>query len=653
MGTHQSIKDVPPMAASTSTRTGSTVRPKRSRARGSTVWLFGLALCACTVTATASPSEAYLRPCKFRRKGPTPATNTASATAKPYQSSYRKHRIHNTNLSSILLRATINERDTEKDKKQKRVVSIHTPEDENLSEQSSVEFREPINGSSLLFFADRQQQRMIENGKIDPKKKNGETEPTTRSMWRRRNARSAEEGIRREKTSQLSTLLAKARSIETQGKQYAARTISGLINALAEEVNDLDVEVDARSDTPFSGKQVDAIRIKFSRLGFKPLQMGGLDRAVRQADEQFTDTDITKDLADLSCADEAFDRIDADHNGGLDSDEIALVLNLAAGGSTDEMDERKSTVLKDLASDLVQLYDFNGDGVVDRSEYQSMVEDMAALRKSQKKSQKAKEGKTPEIQEKKDSDAGWLSSVMQLARGMLFSQATDKQKEGDIDTVAVQRVAQKDDVLVDVVDGVLEVTTDTSEGIVDVSDSLQIIDTVSKSLGSITLSDLKIDLRRLLFGAVPILKHITPGGPLILEPFTTTVNGSFSREDMMNSFLLDAGLRRLVARALRRRVRSFRDLIDGAVFFGRSWNMASASAPVVEVPEVTDIEFDDDNRLIITGLARVQTRSDAPQIENAFKVRTRIGTRKGGRTIRLIEPELAFVLECPKSIENT
>jgi hypothetical protein len=60
-------------------------------------------------------------------------------------------------------------------------------------------------------------------------------------MWQRRNARSAEEGIRRENTIQLSSLLAKARSIETRGRQYAARTISGLINALAEEVNDLDV----------------------------------------------------------------------------------------------------------------------------------------------------------------------------------------------------------------------------------------------------------------------------------------------------------------------------------------------------------------------------------------------------------------------------
>jgi hypothetical protein len=296
---------------------------------------------------------------------------------------------------------------------------------------------------------------------------------------------------------------------------------------------------------------------------------------------------------------------------------------------------------------LVQLYDFNGDGVVDRNEYKSMVEDMAALRKSQKKSSpKESEENIPETQDQKEGNSGWVSWAKERVQSMFFSQG----KEADIDTV--QWRAQQRDLFVDVVDDSLEVKTDASEEIVDVSDSLQVMDTMSKSLGSITFSDLKIDLRRLIFGAVPILKHITPGGPLILEPFTTTVNGSFSRDDIMNSFLLDAGLRRLVARALRRRVRSFRDIIDGAVFFGRSWKMTSASAPVVEVPEVTNIEFDDDNRLIITGIARVQTRSDAPQIENAFKVRTRIGTRKEGRTIKLIEPELAFVIECPKSVEQ-
>jgi hypothetical protein len=120
----------------------------------------------------------------------------------------------------------------------------------------------------------------------------------------------------------------------------------------------------------------------------------------------------------------------------------------------------------------------------------------------------------------------------------------------------------------------------------------------------------------------------------------------------MASRLLDAGLRRLVARALRRRVRSFRDLVDGAVFYGRTWNMASKSAPIVEVPELTSVEFDKENRLIMTGRAQVRTSPDAPFIENTFKVRTKIGTRRNGQCIRLVEPELAFVSECPQSWEK-
>jgi hypothetical protein len=151
---------------------------------------------------------------------------------------------------------------------------------------------------------------------------------------------------------------------------------------------------------------------------------------------------------------------------------------------------------------------------------------------------------------------------------------------------------------------------------------------------------------------VPFLKRITPGGPLILEPFMATVTGSFNKDDIKASFLLDAGLRRLVARALRRRVRSFRDLVDGAVFYGRTWNMASESAPMVEVPELTSVQFDEENRIIMTGRAQVQSSPNAPFIENKFKVRTKIGTRKNGQVIRLVEPELAFVLECPESWEH-
>lgn len=126
-----------------------------------------------------------------------------------------------------------------------------------------------------------------------------------------------------------------------------------------------------------------------------------------------------------------------------------------------------------------------------------------------------------------------------------------------------------------------------------------------------------------------------------MKPFTATVTASFNRDDIMNSFLVDAGLRRLVARALSLRVRSVRDLFDGAVFYGRTWKLFEQNAPLVEVPKLQDVQFDTRNRLIITGRAKIRAAPDAPFIENGFKLRTKIGTRDNGRIIGLLEPEIA------------
>jgi len=80
--------------------------------------------------------------------------------------------------------------------------------------------------------------------------------------------------------------------------------------------------------------------------------------------------------------------------------------------------------------------------------------------------------------------------------------------------------------------------------------------------------------------------------------------------------------------------------------------MASKAAPVVEVPKLTNVEFDNENRLIITGRARFRTSPDQPFIENSFKLRTKLGTREDGQYIRLKDPELALVVECPESLER-
>lgn len=460
-----------------------------------------------------------------------------------------------------------------------------------------------------------------------------------RRSWRRRHARSIEEGIRRETSTQLSSLF-NAERLAPNPKKYFARVIAGLIHALADEVIGLEVDVDARRDTPLWNKHINAIQINFSRLGFQPLRMGGLHDAIQSLEDAIPVSEKDRmaedlELSAVSTMDEAFERMDADNSGTLDQEEIAHALNMAASSQSDQQ------LLVRLASQLVSLYDVNGDGVVDREEYQFMVEDMAALREVQKEKQQKRDGV------KKESSGGMFKSIKGL----------------------YQSVVGKDD-------NVTEIETpEAPKSLADAAKELGKDPALNvPGSGTIVFSDMKIDLRRLPFGAIPVVKsvsvkqpwhnrvgsrffliiayQITPGGPLFLEPFTATMIGSFNKDDVMGSALLDAGFRRLVARALRRRVRSFRDIVDGALFVGRSWNMASKQAPVVEVPQLTSVEFDSRNRMVITGRARIQTSPDVPVIENAFKVRTKLGTRKNGRVIRLEQPELALVVECPKAWER-
>mmetsp|Transcript_25061 Transcript_25061/g.59141 ORF Transcript_25061/g.59141 Transcript_25061/m.59141 type:complete len:991 (+) Transcript_25061:84-3056(+) len=460
----------------------------------------------------------------------------------------------------------------------------------------------------------------------------GETSNNKRSLrqlWRKRNARTLEEGIRREQKNKLSVLMNKAliNAKPNQEKSYVERSLMGLLNGLAEEVEDLDIELNTISKTPFWRKEVEEIRINFSRLGFRPIQIGGTNSVVEIETDNVdvvtsssTNTDeeivMAPNIADsnrdeqeegnkdslpsiIDCADEGFDRIDEDGSGTVDKDELAQALNSIAGLKTNE------DTIKELASDLVRLYDDNGDGVVDREEYKRMVEDMAKLRAS-------KEGVN-----QKNPFAAMKDSIQSVSEGI-------SNRAGEVVSAARDKYFS----------GKHEEEEQETE------------------MGSIVLSNVNLDLRRLVFGAFPVIKKITPGGPLILEPFTATVKASFSREDVMGSFLLDAALRRLVARALRVRVRSYRDLVEGAVFVGRQWKMESKAAPVVEVLGLSNVEFDSGDKMIVTGRAKIRADPDAPIVTSTFKLRTKIGTRKNGQVIKLKEPELAFVLECPKALER-
>jgi len=500
---------------------------------------------------------------------------------------------------------------------------------------------------------------------------------------RRRNAQSVEEGIlveediRRGRTKQtvpkLLSLLDKAGVTignKQKGRKYAARTVRGLINALAEEIEDLTVEIDACDDTPMWSKEVSAISINFTRLGFRPLRMGGHEELCINDDRTLSFPNLAayfngrkaasveeqRKLIAMSDPDEAFERFDVDNSGALDPGEIAKALNLAAivgAGSSRVVDDVDIICL---ASDLIQLYDVNGDGVVDRSEYQNMIEDMATLREAQRQRQDSRESSKSEslkqLQEtgKDNNEKGLFSFVKSKIRGLLGWQS-DGQQEQDIEGIV--EVGDNEDIekvgLVhsdDVGD-----SNSVDRPSTNVTEDPKLLDSMAKPLGSIVISDLKIDMRRLMFGAIPVVKRITPGGPLILEPFTVTTRGSFNSDDIIDSFWLTAGLKALVRTVIRRRVGSFRDFSDQAVFYGRQWKLRSESAPFID-PEITKVEFDKNNRLVVTGRARIRTNPGAPIIEQGFKVRTKIGTRKGGRFIKVVEPELALVVECPKWAET-
>jgi Ca2+-binding EF-hand superfamily protein len=489
-------------------------------------------------------------------------------------------------------------------------------------------------------------------------------------FWRRRNVRPLEiHNDDTTKSSQLSTILARATHLETtqqNGRRRGARALVALIHALAEEVRDLDVSVDARPDTPLWGKRVDAVRIQFSRLGFQPLHMGGLDPAFyRRKAAAMQDTvqgafTMDRQFTNLSCPDEAFERMDVDQSGALDQEEIAQALTLAAKSANAKEKLELNEVLRTVAADLVALYDFNGDGVVDRNEYQSMVEDMAALREAQDE----KRNEELERIRIEEEGPGWTGSALNAMRnsvgfakssaGALASYVAgffggNQQDEPTVPSSAT--IIANDAAIVVPMNNDSSTATDCAETNVE-NVSRQEVENVANSLGSIVLTDLKLDLRRLLFGAVPFLNKITPGGPLVLEPFSVTVTASFDQEDIKKSFLLNAGLRRLVAQVLRRRVRSFRDFVDGAVFFGRDWKMASASAPVVKVVAIENVEFTPNNKMVLTGRVQVQTRPEQAIVESAFKLRARLGTNTIGRRIKLVDPELAIVAECPKWVEE-
>ncbi len=364
-----------------------------------------------------------------------------------------------------------------------------------------------------------------------------------------------------------------------QSKRYIARTITGLISAVAEEASGLDVKLDMREDTPLWQKHVDKLSIQFERLGVKQLKMGGLDEALQEMNQELqasllsssSDSEDTKDDDDKNdnddevlsvmsskmkhTPDEIFDQIDLDNSGALDEEELTKALTIASAppSGTIPRQEKFMTALGRLAKRLIILYDTNGDGVVDRDEYKKLVEDMTAVRDDQRLKLKERE-KRRRLREVKRK--GRLNPLRwgRVARRAFFrmkndvsssssTTATTGNLNGDYndDVVdderiglddksqnaslngALNRSSQLQDstnrspaAITSTVNGsngkengTLESSSINFDHAEDVPRDLKVLNAMTKGEGSIVLEDLKLDLRRLVFGAVPVVKKVS------------------------------------------------------------------------------------------------------------------------------------------------
>ena len=270
-----------------------------------------------------------------------------------------------------------------------------------------------------------------------------------------------------------------------KNRQYGARTIAGLIMALAEEVEGLEVEIDADANTPLHDKTVNSIKIYFSRLGFRQLRMGGLDDVFTELETSMTPSERFAMATSFfnwgsksTTADEAFDKIDVDGSGTLDEEELAEALKMAAliGGNAKFGMRSKKETLTELASRLVKLYDVNGDGVVDREEYEAMVQDMAALKESRAREENHQQ---TDMEGGDGKRRGWFQNIF---RG-------GNKQSGDGEEILP--------------------TTNEDGSIIDVTDNEEFWGSIDQGEGSIVLEDLHLDLRRLLFGAIPGVKRVS------------------------------------------------------------------------------------------------------------------------------------------------
>ena len=140
---------------------------------------------------------------------------------------------------------------------------------------------------------------------------------------------------------------------------------------------------------------------------------------------------------------------------------------------------RKRVLLRDVSAlyNLVRLYDVNGDEDLDQGKYAAMVEDMAAIQA-----------------EEAEREAGVAAGAVAGPGGRWMCGRPAAAPTGD---------ARRGD------SGIAR---------------------PRKGHGEIFISNINMDVRRLLFGALPLIKDVTP--------LNVTITGSFGPEELMESTLL-------------------------------------------------------------------------------------------------------------------
>lgn len=204
-------------------------------------------------------------------------------------------------------------------------------------------------------------------------------------------------------------------------------------------------------------------------------------------------------------ADEAFDAIDLDNSGALDEEELAQALKTAAVvGGNNKIWSRSEESLKTLAKRIIKLYDMNGDGAVDREEYRGMVADFSSLREARLDEEKRMVQTSKNDQKENGTEQG---KEREKKWGRFFSSIFG---DGNLDDIS-----SSSDNISSVISKVDGGSTADGKNNIKSTERAELWEAMDQGEGSLVLEDLELDLRRLVFGAIPAVKRVRDTPPCL------------------------------------------------------------------------------------------------------------------------------------------